>query len=88
MIGVEILLYEERDGKIFVVKPVKLVLEQAEDGLAYNPTLFLPDVGFLQEVAEELDKIGVKTEKDAKIQGTLEATRFHLGDLRKLLKLQ
>jgi len=28
------------------------------------------------------------TSKDAKIEGTLEATRYHLEDLRKLLKLK
>jgi len=38
-------------------------------------------------LAEELDKRDIKTDKDAKIQGILEATRFHLMDLRELLKL-
>lgn len=38
-------------------------------------------------LAEALDKNGVRTDKDAKIEGTLEATKFHLQDLRKLLKL-
>ena len=43
---------------------------------------------FLQGLAEALDKQGIKTDKDAKIQGTLDATRYHLEDLRKLLKLK
>ena len=43
---------------------------------------------FLNALAEALDKRGIKTDKDAKIQGTLEATRYHLEDLRSLLKLK
>lgn len=43
---------------------------------------------FFLALAEALDKQGIKTDKDAKIQGTLEATRYHLEDLRKLLKLK
>lgn len=42
---------------------------------------------FLQALAEALDDRGIKTDKDAKIQGTLEATEYHLEDLRSLLKL-
>lgn len=42
---------------------------------------------FLQALAEALDKNGIKTDKDAKIQGTLEATKYHLEDMRSLLKL-
>ena len=39
-------------------------------------------------MAEAMDGEGVKTENDFKIQGTLEATRFHLEDLRTILKLK
>jgi hypothetical protein len=43
---------------------------------------------FFQGLAEALDAQGIKTDKDAKIQGTLEATKYHLEDLRTLLKLK
>ena len=46
------------------------------------------DTAIFQALAEALDERGIKTDKDAKIQGTLEATRFHLEDLRKMLKLK
>lgn len=39
-------------------------------------------------LAETLDQKGVKTENDHKIAGTLEATRYHLEDMRQLLKLK
>jgi len=39
---------------------------------------------FLKALAEALDKQGVKTENDFKIQGLLEATKYHLEDMRKL----
>lgn len=40
---------------------------------------------FLQGLAEALDKRGIKTDKDAKIQGLLEATKYHLEDMRKIV---
>ena len=43
---------------------------------------------FFKAFAEELDKQGIKTEMDAKIEGKLEATVYHLEDLRQLLKLK
>jgi len=42
---------------------------------------------FLKKFAEAIDEQGIKTDMDAKIEGTLEATKYHLEDLRKLLKL-
>lgn len=42
----------------------------------------------LDAFAETLDTLNIKTDKDAKIQGTLDATRYHLEDLRKLLALK
>jgi hypothetical protein len=40
---------------------------------------------FLQALAEALDKNGIKTDKDAKIQGLLEAQNKHLQDMRRLV---
>ena len=56
-----------------------------------EPSLKLPgNIGraLLQAFAEALDKDGIKTDKDAKLQGTIEATKYHLEDLRTLLKLK
>ena len=40
---------------------------------------------FFQAFAEALDQQGIKTENDFKIQGLLEATKYHLEDMRKLV---
>lgn len=48
---------------------------------------FMADKIF-KSMAELFDKRGIKTENDHKIAGTLEATKFHLEDMRKLLKLK
>ena len=56
-----------------------------------KPSLHLPGrLGeeVMQAMAEAFSKRGIKTENDYKIQGTLEATKYHLEDLRSLLKLQ
>lgn len=44
--------------------------------------------GLFSALAEFLDKNGIKTDNDHKIQGTLDAQRAHLEDLRKLLNLK
>ena len=62
-----------------------------ENGTKQEPSLHLPGrLGeeVMQAMAEAFSKRGVKTENDHKIQGTLEATKYHLEDLRKLLKLE
>lgn len=86
-----IMFWEERQGKIYAAKPCELVMEEVPDGAFENrPTLTLSHFysdAFLKALAEELDRINIKTDNDAKLQGTLEAIRAHLADLRKLLKL-
>ncbi len=41
-----------------------------------------------RSLAEAMDKQGIKTENDHKIAGILEATKYHLEDLRKIAKLK
>ena len=89
---VEIAFVEDRpNGEIAIARPMQLEMEIVKEGDPIAPTLVIPRrwAGqFLQAMAEALDQQGVKTDKDAKIAGTLEATRFHLEDLRYLLKLK
>ena len=40
---------------------------------------------FFKAFAEALDEQGIKTENDFKIQGLLEATKYHLEDMRKIV---
>jgi len=89
--GVSLVFFEDRGIKRFISKPIKLEMEEYEEGADYKPTIIIPrhySQEFLKNLAEELDYKGVKTDNDAKIKGTLDATKFHLEDLRKLLKLK
>lgn len=70
-------------GESLVVNPNELI---PDNFIMKIPSFFAPS--FLAALAEALDKNGIKTDKDAKIQGTLDATKYHLEDLRKLLKLK
>lgn len=42
----------------------------------------------LQAFAEALAGRGIKTDNDHKIAGTLEATKYHLEDMRKIAKVK
>lgn len=83
----EIAFIEEKcNGKRFIAKPVNLEFKELETGDL--PTLRLSNVvaeQFLKGLAEALDKQGIKTENDFKIQGLLEAKENHLEDMRKLV---
>src|SRR5947209_16586587 len=83
--------YERRNGKTYAAKPVELVFAEVGESSPFPPTLqmdYFYAEPFLEALAEALDKAGVKTEHDATIQGQLDATRYHLEDLRTLLKLK
>ena len=82
---------EEKNSRTYMAKHVELEMEEYKDGMIFEPTLILHGgiaSELLKSLAEELDSKGIKTDKDAKIAGTLDATRYHLEDLRKLLKLR
>lgn len=61
-----------------------------EDGqmLKHEDVIFcsIPDDA-LKAFADELSNIGIKTDNDHKMAGTLEATKYHLEDMRKLAKV-
>ncbi len=90
--GADIYIVDRSNGRRYLAQPLgDLVFKEIQDGDRREPTLRLG--GFmtgdlLRALAEALDKIDVKTEKDAKLAGTLEATRVHLQDLRMLLNLR
>lgn len=89
--GLEIIFWEERDGKVYAVQPMEMIFKECPGGATTGPSLRIAGAyanEFMKAFAEALDKKGVKTENDHKIAGTLEATRFHLEDMRKLLKLK
>ena len=88
----EMLIIEDMgDGRRAVVLPMKMELRVLERGgrieepsLQLDGNIYKP---LMKAMAEALDKEGIKTDNDAKLQGTIDATRYHLEDLRTLLKL-
>ena len=89
---VELYIFEDlANGRRRVIKPMALTMKEIEEFDVFEPSLclFYPiSQSFLSAVAEALDREGIKTDSDAKIAGTLKATRAHLEDLQKLLKLR
>jgi hypothetical protein len=48
------------------------------------PTLRLPHMA-LRALVDALDEVGVRTEHDATLRGTIDAMRLHLDDMRRLV---
>ena len=87
---INITFIDRKEGRLYVAQPVELILKERRRGERVEPTIrmdYLYAQEFLKALAEALDKNGIKIDKDAKMEGLLEATRYHLEDLRKLLKL-
>jgi hypothetical protein len=87
--AVRVFIGRSEAGRLFLARPVELIMEEVPHGQISEPTLNLAgDFGnaLLRAVAEMLDKEGIKTEKHSRIEGTLEATSYHLEDLRQILK--
>jgi len=77
-------------GQRYIAKPIVFEWQPLTEGQLTQPTLTLPNwegEEILHKLADQLDSFGVKTDTDHRIAGTLEATRAHLADLRKLLKI-
>jgi len=88
----QIIFYEERpDGKRYIAKPVDLIMKEYKEGEPIEPTIILPDFTsqeFMKQMAEEIKKQGIRTKLDEDNEGELKANKYHLEDLRKLLKLK
>lgn len=87
----EIIIYEERGGKIYVAKPVEFIFEEYIPAKYAEPTIKLSHefaAPFMQAMADELRKNGIRTKQDEINEGELVATKHHLSDLRKLLKIK
>lgn len=85
-----IAFYEEREGTIHIYNLYTGVIRKLElcEAVPQDFVLKIPhtlSAELLQSLAEALSEKGIKTDKDAKIAGTLEATRGHLEDMRRLV---
>lgn len=83
----------KRDNeKKYVAKPIKLEFEELKDNDIYpKPSLVIPDSfadELMEDLAKQLDENNIKTDSNAKMEGILKATKYHLSDLRELLKLK
>lgn len=90
--SVEIMFFKETPEGRYRTKPMTIEWEKERPGEVYPKASLTVEGGdsetFLQVLAEALARHGVKTDKDAKIEGTLQATRYHLEDMREMLKLK
>ena len=93
---VDIYVFEKdrQDRKYYVAKPMTLdfVPEERKDGhkLINPPTMTLERHqadDFLKAFAKALSEIDVKLEPDSVLKGKLDASLYHLEDMRTLLKL-
>lgn len=92
---VELFLFEEGENSVrYVAKPIELIFEKTERGQTLAPTLRLEQrswAQFGQAFLEALEKAGfqavstkLQKEKGLKDEATLEATKYHLEDMRKI----
>lgn len=87
-----VLLYSDVNGKRYIVKPVKLEIEEVKEGVSIEPTFKIGRIDrqeFIKSMAEIAEDLGVKTDaqlaQDKKYEGKLEATQYHLEDMRRLV---
>src|SRR4051794_7629190 len=88
--GLKIWFIDRGGGKQHVAQPVQLIFQEFGEAEMPEPTLTLNRYfadDFLRAMAEALNKRGVKVENEHKVHGQLEATKYHLEDLRALLKI-
>ncbi len=87
-----ILIMRDDGLKTYVAKPQQLeFVEAPSPGARMEPSLQFygyDGEAIVKQIVEALAQEGIKADSDAKIAGTLEATRYHLEDLRTALKNQ
>ena len=88
---VSIIFYEDYpDGRRAFAEHIDLLFKIHEPGTKIEPTLNLPShlaTDILQSLADQIREQGIRHKQDELNDGELRATKYHLEDLRKLLKL-
>ena len=70
----------------YVALPVELDFQRVEENSEIKPTLKVRGGReFLQALRDELDNLGIPSNRHAKVEGLLEATKAHLEDMRTLV---
>lgn len=88
--GYKVFMFEDTGrNRVFYTKGGEEAVT-VEDGSVIRDDIYfcrIPD-GALKAFADKLSDLGIKTDNDHKIAGTLEATKYHLEDMRKLAKVK
>ena len=86
----KILFYEEYNGKRYVYNPITKESIELTEGQQIDEknVISVPDEETMQNMFQAISKTGVRSEEEYTLKGNLEATKYHLADLRKLLKLK
>lgn len=87
--GYEVFFFEERQGKNFILRPSGNWIERPSGELVsweeYSKDAWnFPREAFLKMISQAAS-MNIKTENESKTVGILEATKFHLEDMRKLV---
>lgn len=88
--SIGILLYFDENGVRYYARPVELVAIKAEMASVIEPTIVINDTDaedMLKALAAGLDAHGIKPAAEPEAAGELKATKYHLEDLRKLLRI-
>ena len=86
----ELLIYlgEEEGGKLYLWQFGRPARVEVGPNKVIEPSISIDGLiagEFLEKFAEALGQMGIKTDNDHKIQGLLEATKYHLEDMRGLV---
>lgn len=90
------LLYTDKgNGEVYTVAPVDALLVRMQDGKEVKPTFSIQNSDareFIKSMAELAEKMGIKTDsqiaEETRNKGVLDATKYHLEDMRKLVFLE
>jgi len=88
-LGTEIYIIDRGNRFTYLAKHVKLEFEKVKDGAEWpEPTLVLGEnlvFKLSKALSKMLDERGIKSDSQSKIEGLLEATKYHLEDMRKIV---
>lgn len=86
-LGFQLFIFRRLPGeKVGILQQDGGIKEYPNGEADAKPTMILTSE-MLKPFADALDSIGVRSDKDAMIEGTLKAQGHHLEDMRVLLKL-
>lgn len=76
------------EGKLFIAEPFNLKFrEHDQNTILPSASISLPN-DLCQAITDGLLGQGFTPSRESKIEGQLEATKHHLADLRKILKIK